>query len=169
MLRTHTTVLSAQTLANLKEKDLPAKFFSVKRVFRNETLNWNHLFELTQVEGIVIDPDANFKHLIGYLKNFFAKLGFPDVRVRPAHFPYTEPSAEVDVWHPGKKQWMELGGSGIFRPGVVTPLMGKPIPVLAWGIGMERSIMEHFDIKDIRLLYKNDIKQLRETKTYLKL
>ena len=169
MLRTHTTVLSAQTLANLKEEDLPAKFFSVKRVFRNETLNWNHLFELTQVEGIVIDPDANFKHLIGYLKNFFAKLGFPDVRVRPAHFPYTEPSAEVDVWHPGKKQWVELGGSGVFRPEVVQPLMGKPIPVLAWGIGMERSIMEYFDIKDIRLLYKNDIKQLRETKTYLKL
>ncbi len=168
LLRTHTTVLSARTIAGLKESDLPAKFFSVKKVFRNETLNWTHLFELTQVEGIVVDPNANFTHLIGYLKDFFAKLGFPDARVRPGHFPYTEPSAEVDVWHPEKKVWMELGGSGIFRPEVVEPLLGKPVPVLAWGLGLERSIMEYYTIKDIRDLYKNDLKQLREMKVWMK-
>ncbi len=168
LLRTHTTVLSAQTISKLKESDLPAKFFSVKKVFRNETLDWTHLFELTQVEGIVIDPDANFNHLIGYLKNFFEKLGYPDVRVRPGHFPYTEPSAEVDVWHPVKKKWVELGGSGMFRPEVVQPLIGKPVPVLAWGLGLERSIMENFSITDIRMLYKNDLKQLREIKTWMR-
>jgi len=168
MLRTHTTVLSAQTIAKLKKTDLPAKFFSVKKVYRNETLSWKSLFEFIQVEGIVVDPDANFKHLKGYLKNFFAKLGFPDARVRPGHFPYTEPSAEVDVWHPGKKVWMELGGSGIFRPEVVQPLLGEPVPVLAWGLGMERSIMEYYNISDIRELYKNDLKRLREVKTWMK-
>ncbi len=168
LLRTHTTVLSAQTISKLKESDLPAKFFSVKKVFRNETLDWTHLFELTQVEGIVVDPDANFNHLIGYLRNFFEKLGYPDVRVRPGHFPYTEPSAEVDVWHPKKKKWVELGGSGMFRPEVVTPLMGKPVPVLAWGLGLERSIMENFNITDIRMLYKNDLKQLREMKAWMR-
>lgn len=166
LLRTHTTVLSAQTIAQLKEKDLPAKFFSVKKVFRNETLSWKSLFEFIQVEGIVVDPDANFKHLKGYLLDFFAKLGFPDARVRPGHFPYTEPSAEVDVWHPGKKQWVELGGSGIFRPEVVQPLMGKAIPVLAWGLGLERSIMEYYRITDIRELYRNDLKQLKEMKVW---
>lgn len=168
LLRTHTTVLSAQTIAKLKMEDLPAKFFSVKRVYRNETLSWKHLFEFTQVEGIVIDPDANFKNLVGYLKNFFAKLGFPDARVRPGHFPYTEPSAEVDVWHPGKKTWVELGGSGLFRPEVVQPLLGKPVPVLAWGLGLERSIMEYYKLSDIRDLYRNDIKQLREMKVWMK-
>jgi len=167
LLRTHTTVLSAQAIAGLKPEDLPAKFFSVKKVYRNETLSWKHLFEFIQVEGIVIDPDANFKNLIGYLKNFFAKLGFPDARVRPAHFPYTEPSAEVDVWHPKKKKWVELGGSGIFRPEVVQPLLGKAVPVLAWGLGLERSIMEYYKLDDIRDIYRNDLKMLREMKVWM--
>ena len=168
LLRTHTTVLSAQTIANLKKEDLPAKFFSVGKVFRNETLSWKSLFEFIQVEGIVVDPNANFKHLKGYLKEFFAKMGFPDVRIRPAHFPYTEPSAEVDVWHPVKKQWVELGGSGIFRPEVVKPLLGFECPVLAWGLGMERTIMDYYSIKDVRDVYKNDLKQLKEMKIWMK-
>ncbi|MFH0977852.1 MAG: phenylalanine--tRNA ligase subunit alpha [Candidatus Woesearchaeota archaeon] len=167
LLRTHTTVLSAQAIAALKKSDLPAKFFSVKKVFRNETLSWSHLFELTQVEGIVVDPQANFMHLKGYLNAFFSKMGFEKVRIRPGHFPYTEPSAEVDYWHPLKKKWVELGGSGVFRPEVTKTLMGEEIPVLAWGLGMERSIMEYYQIQDIRDLYKNDIKQLREAKTWM--
>jgi len=168
MLRTHTTVLSAQTISKLKKQDLPAKFFSVKRVYRNETLSWKSLFEFIQVEGIVVDPNANFKNLIGYLKEFFRKMGFPDARVRPGHFPYTEPSAEVDVWHPKKKQWVELGGSGVFRPEMVKPLLGFECPVLAWGLGMERTIMEYYNLEDIRDVYKNDIKQLREIKLWMK-
>lgn len=166
LLRTHTTVLSARTIASLKKEDLPAKFFSVKKVFRNEALSWKHLFEFVQVEGIVIDPLANFSHLQGYLKDFFRKMGYPDVRIRPGHFPYTEPSAEVDAWHPTKKKWVELGGSGIFRPEVVKPLLGTAVPVLAWGIGMERSIMEYYQITDIRDLYKNDLAQLREMRIW---
>jgi len=168
LLRTHTTVLSAQYIANLKKANLPAKFFSVGKVFRNETLSWKSLFEFIQVEGIVVDPNANFNHLKGYLKEFFAKMGFPDVRIRPAHFPYTEPSAEVDVWHPKKNQWVELGGSGIFRPEMVKPLLGVEVPVLAWGLGMERTIMEYYNITDVRDVYKNDLKQLRETKIWMK-
>jgi phenylalanyl-tRNA synthetase alpha chain len=168
LLRTHNTVLSAQTISKLKTEDLPAKYFSVGKVFRNETLSWKSLFEFTQVEGIVVDPNANFKHLKGYLKEFFAKMGFPDVRIRPAHFPYTEPSAEVDVWHPKKNQWVELGGSGIFRPEVVKPLLGLDCPVLAWGLGMERTIMEYYGIKDVRDIYNNDIKTLRENKIWMK-
>ena len=93
---------------------------------------------------------------------------FPDVRIRPSHFPYTEPSAEVDVLHPVKKQWIELGGSGIFRPEVVKPLLGIEVPVLAWGLGMERTIMEYYNIKDVRDVYKNDLKQLKETKIWMK-
>ncbi|PIN87251.1 phenylalanine--tRNA ligase subunit alpha [Candidatus Woesearchaeota archaeon CG10_big_fil_rev_8_21_14_0_10_44_13] len=166
VLRTHTTVLSAHTLAKLKDSDMPAKFFSVARCFRNEALDWSHLFELHQIEGIVVDPDANFKNLVGYLKEFFKKLGYDKVRVRPAYFPYTEPSAEVEVFHPVKKRWVELAGAGIFRPEVVVPLLGKDVPVLAWGMGLERSIAEYFSINDIRQVYNNNLKMLRGIKMW---
>ena len=168
VLRTHTTVLSAQTLAKLKEADLPAKFFSFGRCFRNETVDWSHLFEFNQTDGIVVDPDANFRNLLGYLKQFFKKMGFPEARFRPAFFPYTEPSVEIDVYHPVHKEWIELGGAGVFRPEVVKPLLGKDIPVLAWGPGFDRMILDYYKITDMRELYKNDIKQLREMKTWLK-
>ncbi len=168
VLRTHTTVLSAQTIAKLKSDDLPRKYFALGRCFRNETMDWSHLFEFNQTEGIVIDPDANFRHLLGYLKQFFKQMGFPDARFRPAHFPYTEPSVEIDVWHPTRNKWMEIGGAGIFRPEVVEPLLGKFVPILAWGPGFDRIILEYYNVTDIRDLYKNDIKQLREMKTWLK-
>src|SRR3989344_5047774 len=164
LLRTHTTVLSAIEIAKLKKEDLPKKFFSVNKVYRNEALDWKHLFEFYQVEGIVIDPNANFRHLLGYLKNYYNKLGYEKVRVRPAHFPYTEPSVEVEVYHPIKKQWVELGGAGIFRPEVVEPLLGFECPVLAWGQGFERGIAEILKITDIREIYNNDLKNLREFK-----
>jgi phenylalanyl-tRNA synthetase alpha chain len=168
VLRTHTTVLSAQTLAKLKEEDMPAKFFSIGTVFRNETLDWSHLFEFHQTDCIVVDPNANFKHLLGYLKEFFKKMGYDRIRIRPAYFPYTEPSVEVEVFHPVHKKWIELGGAGVFRPEVVMPLLGKDVPVLAWGLGFGRIISEYYSITDIRDLYKNDLKQIREAKAWLK-
>ncbi|MFH1331701.1 MAG: phenylalanine--tRNA ligase subunit alpha [archaeon] len=169
VLRTHTTVLSGRTIAALKQSDLPAKFFSIAKNFRNEALDWSHLFEFYQFEGIVVDPDANLKHLMGYLKEFFEKLGYSGkIRFRPAYFPYTEPSMEVEYYHPIKKQWVEVCGSGIFRPEMVKPLLGKDVPVLAWGGGFERSVAEYFNITDIRDLYKNDLKQLREMKLWVK-
>ena len=168
VLRTHTTVLSAQTIAKIKESDLPVKFFAVGKCFRNEAVDWSHLFEFNQTEGIVVDPDANLRHLFGYLKEFFKKMGFPKARFRPAYFPYTEPSVEIDVYHPVHKKWIELGGAGIFRPEVVIPLLGKDIPVLAWGPGLDRIITDYYNITDIRDLYKNNIKQLREIKAWLR-
>lgn len=168
LLRTHTTVLSAKTISNLKKEDLPAKFFSVGKVFRNERMDWKHLFEFYQVEGIVVDPDANFSNLLGYLREFFGKMGYKDVRIRPAHFPYTEPSAEIEVLHPTKNEWIELGGCGIFRPEVTKTLLGFECPVLAWGMGLGRIIIEYFNITDLRDLYRNDLKQLREMKEWMR-
>jgi phenylalanyl-tRNA synthetase alpha chain len=167
VLRTHTTVLSARTLANVKESDLPIKYFSIGRNYRNEALDWSHLFEFNQSEGIVIDPNANFKHLLGYLKEFFMKMGYADVRFRPAYFPYTEPSVEIDVYLKEKNTWVELGGAGILRPEVVKPLLGKDIPVLAWGFGLGRVILPYYGIKDLRDFYKNDMKQLKEMKSWI--
>ncbi|MEM5807372.1 MAG: phenylalanine--tRNA ligase subunit alpha, partial [Candidatus Aenigmatarchaeota archaeon] len=172
ILRTHTTILSARTLAKLRDDvnngALPAKYFSVGRVFRNETIDWKHLAEFYQTDGIVVDENVNFKHFLFYLKRFFSKLGFPKARFRPAYFPYTELSTEIEVWHPEHKTWLELGGAGIFRPEVVKPLLGKDIPVLAWGPGFDRIVMMNYNIRDIRELYWNDLKQLREAKVWLK-
>lgn len=168
VLRTHTTVLSAREISKLKEEDLPAKLFSVGKCFRNEALDWSHLFELVQVEGIVVDKNVNFSNLLAYIKEFFGKMGFEKIRVRPAYFPYTEPSVEVDVFHPFKKKWVELGGAGIFRPEVVKPLLGFDCPVLAWGIGLERTVSDYYNITDIREIYKNDLKQTRNMKAWLK-
>jgi phenylalanyl-tRNA synthetase alpha chain len=168
VLRTHTTCLSAQTLSKLKDEDIPGKFFALGKCFRNETMDWSHLFEFNQTEGIVIDPNANFKHLLGYLKQFFKKMGYEDARFRPAFFPYTEPSVEIDVLHPEKKEWVELGGAGIFRPEVVVPLIGKDIPVLAWGPGFDRIIMEYYSLKDLRDMYSNNIDKLRKSRLWTK-
>ncbi|MBT4540338.1 phenylalanine--tRNA ligase subunit alpha [Candidatus Woesearchaeota archaeon] len=169
VLRTHTTCLSAKTLAELKESEMPAKFFSVGKCFRNETLDWSHLFEFNQTEGIVIDENANLKHLMGYLREFAKKMGFPKVRFRPAYFPYTEPSLEGDVYDPVHEKWIEFIAAGIFRPEVVKPLLGRDVPVLAWGPGLDRMITSAYKIKDIRDLYRNDLKQLKEMKAWMRL
>ncbi len=168
VLRTHTTCLSAQALVKTDEKDLPIKIFALGKNFRNETVDWSHGFEFYQTEGIVIDKNANFRHLLGYLKQFYKKMGFNKIRFRPAYFPYTEPSVEVDVWHPEKKTWLELGGAGMFRPEVSITLLGKNIPVLAWGQGVDRIIMDYYKIKDLREVYKNDLTQLRRIKFWMK-
>jgi phenylalanyl-tRNA synthetase alpha chain len=168
VLRTHTTCLSAQKLCELKEEDLPVKIFALGKNFRNETVDWSHGFEFYQTEGIVIDKNANLCNLLGYLKQFYKKMGFEKIRFRPAYFPYTEPSLEVDVWHPEKKIWLELGGAGIFRPEVSVALLGKKIPILAWGQGVDRIIMDYYKIKDLRELYKNDLNQLRKIKYWMK-
>lgn len=171
LLRTHTTVLSARTLWAIREGRLPmpGKYFAIGKNFRNEKMDWKHAFEFNQVEGIVVDKNVTFAHLLSYLRTFFSKMGFPDIRLRPSHFPYTEPSVEIDVWHPRREQWVELGGAGMFRPEVTKTLLGEEIPVLAWGPGFDRIIMDYFEIQDIRDLYKNDIAQLRSMKRYLRL
>lgn len=161
LLRTHTTCLSAQTLSKLKKSELPAKFFAVGKCFRNETVDWKHGFEFNQTEGIVIDPNANLRNLLGYLKELAKKMGFNSVRFQPSYFPYTEPSVEGLVWHEGKKEWVEIFAAGIFRPEVTIPLLGEQIPVLAWGPGFDRLMMMAYDISDMRQLYANDIKMLR--------
>lgn len=167
VLRTHTTVLSARTLAQLKKSDLPAKFFSVGKCFRNEKADWSHLAEFYQTDGIVVGENVNLKNLLGYLARFLRKMGIKNFRFRPAYFPYTEPSVEAEVWNPRTEEWVELIGSGIFRPEVVVPLLGEDIPVLAWGPGFGRIIMDYYQISDLRDLYRNDLEQLKTLKLWV--
>ncbi len=160
-LRTHTTVLSARTLWKHKR----GKFFAIGRVFRNEAIDYRHLAEFHQVEGIIADKNVNFRHLLGILKTFYAKIGFPKVRFRPSYFPYTEPSLEIEVWFEPKKEWLELGGAGIFRREVVEPL-GAEYPVLAFGLSLERPLMLLLAREDIRDFYTNDIDFLENAKEW---
>lgn len=162
LLRTHTTVLSAKKFAGLSEDDLPKKYFSVDKVYRNETLDWSHLMEFHQVEGIVVTKEGSLSRLISYLEEFFGAMGYDEIRVRPAYFPYTEPSAEVEAYNEEKDEWVEIGGAGIIRPEVTKPLLGFTCPVMAWGTGLERILTEFYDIHDLRQLYDNDIKRLQE-------
>jgi len=169
VLRTHTTCLSAQTLKKIAEnKEFPAKYFALGKCFRNESVDYGHLFEFNQTEGIVVDENANFKQLLGYLIEFYKKMGYEKLRLRPSYFPYTEPSFEIDIFHPIFKRWFEIGGAGMFRPEVTIPFFGKHVPVLAWGPGFDRIIMEFFKITDLRDMYKNDITKLREIKVWNK-
>ncbi|RBQ22751.1 Phenylalanine--tRNA ligase alpha subunit [Candidatus Methanobinarius endosymbioticus] len=157
VLRTHTTGISTRCL---EENQPPLKMFSVGRVFRRETSTYKHLPEFHQVEAIVAAEGINYQNLLGILKGFYKKLKF-EVRFRPAYFPYTYLSTECEVYLEEKESWIELGGSGMFRPEVLAPL-GINVPVLAFGLGIERLTMIRYDISDIRMLYKSDIKWLRE-------
>ena len=156
LLRTHTTVNTIQYLA--QNPTDPCRVFAIDRVFRKESIDRTHLPEFHQIEGIIMEPGANLGMLVSTLKTFYAKMGYPEVRVRPAYFPYTEPSLEVEVKWRGK--WLELGGAGIFRPEVTEPL-GIKDPVCAWGMGLERLAMLVLGLDDIRQLYISDLEWLR--------
>ncbi|NPA62834.1 MAG: phenylalanine--tRNA ligase subunit alpha [Methanococci archaeon] len=161
ILRTHTTSSSIRYLASLseEEKEKPHKVFCIDRVFRNEAIDYKHLPEFYQCEGIIMGEDVNFNNLIGVLKEFLKRLGFEKVRFRPAYFPFTEPSLEAEVYLEGRG-WLEILGAGIFRPEVLEPI-GIKKPVLAWGIGFSRLAMLRFGLKDIRDLHKNDLDWLK--------
>lgn len=162
VLRTHTTALSARYLAKLGRGG-PKKYFAIGRVFRNEATDATHLAEFHQVEGIVVWEKATFRHLLGILKEFYARLGFEKIRFRPSYFPYTEPSLEVEIFLPSKGRWLEMGGAGIFRPEVSIPL-ANTYPVLAWGLSLERPLMLMLDLEDIRAFYRNDLSFLKSAR-----
>ena len=155
LLRTHTTVNTVRHIAENPSK--PSRVFGIGRVFRQETIDRTHLPEFHQIEGIIHEENANLPMLITTLKTFYSKMGYDDVRVRPAYFPYTEPSVEVDILWRG--EWLELGGAGIFRPEVTEPL-GTEWPVCAWGMGLERLAMLILGLDDIRQLYQPDLEKL---------
>jgi phenylalanyl-tRNA synthetase alpha chain len=160
VLRTHTTAATIRALARHKA-GTPGKYFVIGPVFRRETVDYKHLPMFHQVDGIVVDPHASLSTLLGTLAAFYGKMGFPKVRFRPSFFPYTEPSAEAYLWLEQRQEWVEMGGSGIFRPEVTLPL-GISDRVLAWGLGLERLGMMIHGLKSIGELYFATMPWLRE-------
>jgi phenylalanyl-tRNA synthetase alpha chain len=121
VLRTHTTAISTAMLHKLAQtkgpdgRVPPARYFSIDRVFRNETVDATHLAEFHQVEGVIADYDLTLGGLMEFMESFFAKMGLVDLKFKPAYNPYTEPSMEIFAFHKGLGKLIEIGNSGMFR------------------------------------------------------
>ncbi|MFH2001153.1 MAG: phenylalanine--tRNA ligase subunit alpha [Planctomycetota bacterium] len=158
VLRSQTTAVSARTMA-CKPK-IPGKYFAMARCFRYDTVDATHGCDFMQVEGIVLGTEINFRTLLGMLKLFALEVAKADeVVFAPSYFPFTEPSVEAHVQHPDLG-WIEMGGAGIFRPEVTAP-HGIHVPVMAWGLGLDRMAMVALGIKDIRDLFSRDLDLVR--------
>jgi len=161
VLRSQGTAVSARTLASAPA--VPGKYFSIARCFRYDQVDATHATDFFQVEGIVLGDDINFRTLLGLLNLFAREVAqAKEVKFLPAYFPFTEPSVEMHVRHP-RLGWMELGGAGLFRQEVTLPL-GVSVPVIAWGLGLDRMAMVALGIHDIRELFTDNLELIRTTK-----
>ena len=158
VLRSQGTAVSARTLAS--NPDIPGKYFSIARCFRYDQVDATHATDFFQVEGIVLGNDIHFRTLLGLLTLFAKEMAQArESRFLPAYFPFTEPSVELHVRHP-KLGWMELGGAGLLRP-EVTNSLGVTVPVIAWGLGLDRMAMVALGVHDIRDLFSSDLEKVR--------
>jgi phenylalanyl-tRNA synthetase alpha chain len=159
ILRGHGTCLSARTLLDANF-EVPSRYFSIVRCYRPEVVDKTHLSEFNQVEGIVIDDRLTLRDLLGVLEKFALEIAGADkVRFKPDYFPFTEPSVELSAYKKGYG-WIEFGGSGIFRPEVTLPLSVN-VPVIAWGLGVDRLFMMRTGVEDIRDIFSQNLDWLR--------
>ncbi len=165
-LRGHTTSLSMRYLSGheIGELEPPQRFFSVEKVYRNDTLDPTHLLEFFQIEGWVMAEDLSVRDLMGTFTEFYEQFGITDLEFKPHYNPYTEPSFELFGTHPETGEVVEVGNSGIFRDEVLEPL-GVDCDVMAWGLSLERLLMLMYGFEDIRDVHGTlcDLELLRET------
>jgi len=165
-LRGHTTSLSMRYLSGHEIGDLdpPQRFFSVEKVYRNDTLDPTHLLEFFQIEGWVMAEDLSVRDLMGTFEEFYEQFAITDLQYKPHYNPYTEPSFELFGEHPTTGELVEVGNSGLFREEVLQPL-GVDCDVMAWGLSLERLLMLMYGFEDIRDIHGTlaDLELLRET------
>jgi phenylalanyl-tRNA synthetase alpha chain len=165
-LRGHTTSLSMRYLSGhaIGELEPPQRFFSVEKVYRNDTLDPTHLLEFFQIEGWVMAEDLSVRDLMGTFTEFYEQFGITDLEFKPHYNPYTEPSFELFGTHPETGELIEVGNSGIFRAEVLEPL-GVECDVMAWGLALERLLMLMYGFEDIRDVHGTlcDLDLLRNT------
>lgn len=165
VLRTHTTAVSTYVLHRLAANPGPCRYFSIDRVFRNETVDATHLAEFHQVEGVIADYNLTLGGLMAFLEAFFAQLGISNLRFKPAYNPYTEPSMEVFGYHNGLGKWVEIGNSGMFRPEMLESMgLPKDLRVYGFGLSLERPTMIKYEVSNIRDLlgHKVDLNFIEE-------
>ena len=163
LLRTQTSTVQIRVMESQKP---PIRVVIPGRVYRPDTVDATHLFMFHQLEALVVDRDVTMVDLKSTILQFVhAYFGQETkVRFRPSFFPFTEPSAEVDVWFEDKQRWIELGGCGMVHPNVFTACGIDPEVYSGWafGFGIERIAMRKYGISDIRLFVENDIRFLRQ-------
>ena len=163
VLRTHTSNVQIHLMEN---EEPPLRYIVPGRVYRNEAISFKSYCLFHQVEGIYVDKNVSFADHKGILE-FFVKRMFGEqtkMRFRPSFFPFTEPSAEVDIWSEKRGQWLEILGSGMVDPEVFKSVNIDPDiwKGFAFGMGIERICMLKYEIDDIRLLYQGDMRFLEQ-------
>ncbi|WP_374947672.1 phenylalanine--tRNA ligase subunit alpha [Agreia sp.] len=162
LLRTHTSPVQVRSLLS---RELPVYVIAPGRVYRTDELDATHTPVFMQVEGIAIDTGLTMAHLRGTLEHF-ARAMFGEeakIRLRPNYFPFTEPSAEMDVWQPNAKggaRWVEWGGCGMVNPNVLLSAGIDPEKYqgFAFGMGIERTLQFRNDLNDMRDMVEGDIR-----------
>ena len=162
LLRTHTSSVQIRSMLSNKA---PLKIMTPGKVYRCDS-DPTHSPMFHQIEGLHIDKNVNFCHLKGVLINFIKEFFGKDmeIRFRPSYFPFTEPSAELDIKFKGK--WLEVLGCGMVHPNVLSnvKINTKQYSGFAFGLGVERLAMLKYDIVDLRMFYENDISFLSQFK-----
>ena len=163
LLRTQTSTVQIRVMKTQKP---PIRVVIPGRVYRPDTIDATHLPMFHQIEALVVDRHVTMVDLKSTIMQFIhAYFGIgTKVRFRPSFFPFTEPSAEVDVWFDGKAKWVELGGCGMVHPNVLQNCGIDPEEYSGWafGLGIERIAMRKYGIDDIRHFIDNDIRFLRQ-------
>ncbi len=163
LLRTHTSPVQVRTM---ECQDLPIRIIAPGRCFRKDTPDATHSPEFHQVEGLVIGEGISLSHLKGTLVAFARKLfgRQTQVRFRPSFFPFTEPSAEMDIYFDERLGWLEILGSGMVDPNVLdgVGIDSEKYTGFAFGMGVERLAMLKYRIDDIRHFYDNDMRFLSQ-------
>ena len=163
VLRTHTSNVQIHLMESMKP---PLKCIVPGRVYRNEAISYKSYCLFHQVEGLYINKNVSFSELKGTLEYFIHSLFGSDtkIRLRPSFFPFTEPSAEVDLWDEERNQWMEILGCGMVDPQVLSNVGYDPDKWdgYAFGLGIERMAMLKYKINDIRLFYQSDLRFLEQ-------
>jgi len=161
VLRTHTSPVQIRTMENRKP---PIRIIAPGRVYRRDTPDATHSPFFHQVEGLVVGENVTFADLKGIIQTFAHRMFGKDakVRFRPSFFPFTEPSAEYDVWFNGK--WMEISGCGMVHPNVFDSvgIDSEKYSGYAFGMGIDRVAMLKYNVKDIRLFFENDLRFLSQ-------
>ena len=161
LLRSQTSTVQIRTMESVKP---PVRIVSLGRVYRPDTMDPTHSCMFHQMEGLMVDTNVTMAQLKTVLSLFAKSFLGPDVeiRFRPSFFPFTEPSVEVDMNWGGK--WMEIGGAGMVDPNVFRAVGYDPEEVtgFAFGLGIERFCMKHFEVDDIRRFYENDVRFLNQ-------
>ena len=163
VLRTHTSNVQVHLM---EDQDPPLRYIVPGRVYRNEAIGYKSYCLFHQVEGIYINERVSFGELKGCLEFFVKQMFGPKkkMRFRPSYFPFTEPSAEVDIWDEERKQWMEILGCGMVDPAVLENVGYDPSRFhgYAFGMGVERIAMLKYKINDIRHFYSGDVRFMEQ-------